>query len=148
MEAERAAPPGDPVCVLGADGAECHRVGAAAVQAEQRRVRAGHLAQLGQYARHGGGEPGRLAAGKAHRAAGLGAPALGVPAARLDGHALYIKAVVAAFARDCQTALRRRTEPFPPPAPGLIAMRLQWGEDESRTRSGKHSPMACLPWFR
>ena len=89
---ERGAPPGDPVGVLAADGAERQRVGAAAVEPEQDlRVLAEHLAQLGQHAGQGGGKPGRLAAGEAHRpalivgdhgagAAGLGVAALGVPA--------------------------------------------------------------------
>ena len=93
---ERGAPPGDPVGVLLADGAEGDRVGAAPVEPEHDlRVLAEHLAQLGQDAGQGGGKPGRLAAGEGHRpapvvgdhgvgAAGLGVAALGVPALR-DG---------------------------------------------------------------
>src|SRR5664280_2205635 len=88
---EPAAPVGQPVHAGVAAGAERDRVGPAAVEAEQdRRVRAGDLAQLSEHPGHRGGKSRRLAGGEADRAgarvgdqrpgrAGLGVPALGVP---------------------------------------------------------------------
>src|SRR5664280_962623 len=88
---EPAAPVGQPLHAGVAAGADLDRVGPAAVEAEQdRRVRAGDLAQLSEHPGHHGGKPRRLAGGEADRAgarggdqrvgpAGLGGPALGVP---------------------------------------------------------------------
>ena len=51
-------------------------------------------------------------------------------------------------ARPGSMALRAADRTLSAARPWADSDEAQWGEDESRTRSGTDSPMAFLPWFR